>query len=91
MPIPCSRRKLEKGFYYMKIDLANAAPLSAIIESDMESIWKLDARLGEIPVQAEGASFRDLAAAAYILHNLYNAFENSFEHISREFENNVKD
>lgn len=35
--------------------------------------------------------FRDAAATAYLLHNLYNALENSFEHISRGFENHIKD
>ena len=36
-------------------------------------------------------SFRDYAAVGYLLHNLYNALENSFEQISRTFENHVVD
>jgi hypothetical protein len=75
----------------MRIEPASAATLFAILESDVTSIQKMDSQLGEIDLPVEGASFRDLAAIAYILHNIYNAFENSFEHISREFENNVKD
>jgi hypothetical protein len=36
-------------------------------------------------------TFRDWAAVGYLLHNLYNALENSFEQISRTFENHVVD
>jgi hypothetical protein len=39
----------------------------------------------------EPGSFKEHAAAAYLLHNIYNALENSFEQISRTFENHVKD
>ena len=41
----------------------------------------------DIPVPA----FRDLAAIAYILHNIYGAVENIFEQVSRTFENHVTD
>ncbi len=75
----------------MKIDTAAAATLSAIIESDLAAIARLDAQLQEIHASSPQPDFRDAAAMAYILHNLYNALENSFEHISRGFENNVQD
>jgi hypothetical protein len=35
--------------------------------------------------------FRDLAAAAYLLHHLYTGLENTFEQVSRTFENHVVD
>ena len=36
-------------------------------------------------------AFRDIAAAGYVLHNIYGALENIFEQISRTFENHVTD
>ena len=75
----------------MKIEGSSAATLAAIIDNDVNALRKLDFELGELDLQDEKPNFRDMAAVAYILHNLYNALENSFEHISRAFENNVKD
>lgn len=75
----------------MKIEGNSAATLAAIIHNDIDALRKLDMQLGELSLNVEKTDFRDMAAVAYILHNLYNAFENSFEHISREFENNVRD
>lgn len=77
----------------MRIDPFAASTVAAIIRDDLKAINKLNGQLDELHgslCQAD-ASFRDLAAGAYVLHNLYNAFENSFEHISRAFENQVKD
>ncbi len=77
----------------MKIDPASAATVAAIIQSDVQAILKLSGQLEDLQKSLDqpDAGFRDLAAAAYVLHNLYNALENSFEHISRAFENHVKD
>lgn len=77
----------------MRIDPAAAATVAAILRSDIEVIRKLNGQLEEMEPDPgkPGTSFRDLAAAAYVLHNLCNAMENSFEHISRAFENHVKD
>jgi hypothetical protein len=53
----------------------------------------MDAELAPLlPALApERGTFRDWAAAGYLLHNLYNALENSFEQISRTFENHIVD
>lgn len=77
----------------MKPDTTARAALSAVIRSDMESIRRLDGRLQPIVerLHVPDPDFRDLAAAAYILHNLYNALENIFEQVSRTFENHVTD
>lgn len=39
----------------------------------------------------EALSEVETIAAAYHLHNIYNALENTFDQISRTFENHVKD
>ncbi len=77
----------------MRIDPFAASTVAAIIRDDLKSIQKLNAQLDDLhgSLSQANACFRDLAAGAYVLHNLYNAFENSFEHISRAFENHVKD
>jgi hypothetical protein len=77
----------------MRIDSFAASTVAAIIRDDLKSIAKLNGQLDELhgSLGKKDASFRDLAAGAYVLHNLFNAFENSFEHISRAFENHVKD
>ncbi len=51
----------------------------------------MDAELAPIVTALAPGSgaFRDWAAAGYLLHNLYNALENSFEQVSRTFENHV--
>jgi len=40
-------------------------------------------------LQAPQPEYRDLATAAYTLHNIYNALENIFEHTSRTYENHI--
>ncbi len=75
----------------MKPDHATAATLSAVIESDVRAIGVMTLRLRGIAASMNPESFTDLAGAAYLLHNIYNALENSFEQISRSFENHVKD
>src|SRR5947209_2253015 len=75
----------------MKPDAAKLAALSAVIAHDVDTIVRLDVQLRELAAALGKPQplFRDLAAVAYVLHNLYNALENSFEQISRTFENHV--
>ena len=71
----------------MKIDPASARALQAVIERDLEAITRLDARLANF--NPEGSSDDQRDAAAYQLHNIYNALENSFIQVSRTFENHI--
>jgi hypothetical protein len=75
----------------MKPDIATRATLAAVIRNDSSAIEKMAGRLQTISQTMDPDSFTELAAAAYLLHNIYNALENSFEQISRSFENHVKD
>ncbi|OQW92848.1 MAG: hypothetical protein BWK78_00315 [Thiotrichaceae bacterium IS1] len=67
------------------------AALSAVLEYDLKAMTKLDNQLDNLLTDLQGPTpaFATLAATAYILHNLYNALENSFVQISRTFENHV--
>jgi len=73
----------------MKIDPASAIALRAVIEADLASTARLTESLRDLGMGPFGE--RDTIAAGYYLHNLYNALENSFDQISRTFENHVKD
>ena len=75
----------------MKPEPPQLAALSAIITRDLEAIDRLAAELSalETALNLSQPAFRDLAAAAYVLHNIYGALENIFEQISRTFENHV--
>jgi small-conductance mechanosensitive channel len=76
----------------MKIDASSAAALRAVIENDLQSIDRLTASLRTLPeTSAPQCSEPDAIAAGYYLHNIYNALENSFDQISRSFENHIKD
>jgi hypothetical protein len=77
----------------MNIEQTKLAALSAIIGEDLGAIERLDMELGKLstPLSVPRPEFRDLAAVAYVLHNLYNALENAFGQISRTFENHVTD
>lgn len=75
----------------MKPDRSTAATLSAVLENDLRAIENMGRKLRMIASSMNPESFTDLAGAAYLLHNIYNALENSFEQISRSFENHVKD
>ena len=75
----------------MKPDPATRATIAAVIQNDMAAIEKMATRLEAVADSMDPASFKDLAAAAYLLHNIYNALENSFGQISRSFENHVTD
>jgi uncharacterized protein YutE (UPF0331/DUF86 family) len=67
--------------------------LWAVIQRDLQAIAKMNAQLENLAggLEASEPEYRDLAAIAYTLHNLYNALENSFEQISRSCENHVTD
>ncbi len=69
------------------------ASLSAVIAHDLVAIDKLDKQLTPLldELQEQNPDFSTLAATGYILHNLYNALENSFEQISRTCENHIVD
>ena len=75
----------------MKPESSALASLSAVIGHDLEAIQRMDMELQRLApsLQAPDSDFRDLAAVGYTLHNLYNAMENSFDQISRTFENHV--
>ena len=76
----------------MKLSPAVLRSLAAMMEHDLDAIARLDSVLQNlVPALSSGADYRDLATTGYALHNLYNAFENSFDQISRTFENHVVD
>jgi HepT-like protein len=67
---------------------AARASLAAVIQHDIEAVRRLEPLLEQLPPDA---AYPACAAVAYALHNLYNALENSFDQISRTFENHVVD
>lgn len=69
-------------------DARARAALAAVIERDLEAIGHLSTALVDLPADA---GYQPCVAVAYALHNLYCALENSFEQISRTFENHVVD
>jgi len=75
----------------MEPDPARLASLSAVIARDLGALRRLHTQLTELSgaLDVTAPAFRDMAATAYVLHNLYNALENSFEQISRTFENHI--
>src|SRR3989304_364211 len=79
--------------YSMKPDTSQLATLSAMIGRDLEGIERLDRELTALRggLDAAAPAFRDLAAMAYVLHNMYGALENIFEQVSRTYENHVTD
>ncbi len=82
-------------FAWKPLDWERAASLLAILRHDAAALRKLDERLTESwppnTSHSDATGYKEMAAAAYTLHNLYNAMENSFEQISRTFENHVVD
>ena len=77
----------------MKPDTAQLASLAAVITETIAAIERLNVQLLEFTVSlaVPKPEFRNLAAAAYLLHNVYCALENALEQISRTFENHVTD
>jgi uncharacterized protein YutE (UPF0331/DUF86 family) len=77
----------------MRPEPPRLASLAAMITRALESIERLDRELTTLTpaVNAPTPAFRDVAAAAYVLHNIYGALENTFEQVSRTFENHITD
>lgn len=77
----------------MKLDVGTAASLSAILAYDLKMIrkWRQEIEILDQSTNWDQPDARDLITQAYHLHNSYNALENSFEQISRAFENHVED
>lgn len=69
-------------------DSPTRASLAAVIAHDLEAVSRIEGALKEL---APDAGFGECAGVAYALHNLYSALENSFDQISRSFENHVVD
>lgn len=77
----------------MKLDPKALATLHAVIMNDLAVIARIDDTLRSIQpgLAVHAPEMRDVTTAAYLLHNLYNALENSFEQVSRTCENHVTD
>lgn len=71
----------------MQIDPATARALQAVIDHDLAIERRLDLRIDAFDLSTWNPEQRD--SAAYQLHNLYNALQNSFIQISRTFENHI--
>jgi len=69
-------------------DAATRASLAAVIEHDLEALAHIEVSLQDLGPDAD---FNQCAGVAYALHNSYSALENSFDQISRSFENHVVD
>jgi hypothetical protein len=76
------------GFSGPSPDTAVRASLAEVIERDLEALGRTGTDLHELPPHAD---FNQCAGVAYTLHNPYSVLENSFDQISRSFENHVVD
>jgi hypothetical protein len=86
-------KSYDPGNCFMKPDAPQLATLSAMITRDLEAIERLDRELTPLKagLKRKLPDFRDLAAVAYILHNVYGYLENIFEQVSKAFENHITD
>ncbi len=73
----------------MKIEPGAALSLAAVIRKDLESVSRIEAHAGSLPLDRPGRA--ELDSLGFALHNIYNALENSFTQISLTFENHVRD
>jgi uncharacterized protein YutE (UPF0331/DUF86 family) len=75
----------------MRAEPNQLAALAAVITEDLAAIERLDAEMSALaaPLAGPNPAFKDMAAVAYLLHNIYCALENAFEQISRTFENHI--
>lgn len=71
----------------MTIDPPIARTLLAVIEQDLAAVRRLDGKVEALAEALEDENMRN--SAAYHLHNIYNALENSFRQVSRSFENHI--
>jgi hypothetical protein len=71
----------------MKIGKLPAQTLSALIRRDLAAVTRLTSKLALLSNQLGDENAKN--SAAYHLHNIYNALENSFLEISRNFENHI--
>lgn len=67
---------------------AARAALAALIQKDVAVVERLTNTLQTLRAEA---GYSETAGAGYALHNIYCAVENSFDQISRTFENHVVD
>ncbi len=67
---------------------AARAALAALIRKDIAVVERLTDALESLPADAGDSQ---TAGVGYRLHNIYSALENSFDQISRTFENHVVD
>jgi hypothetical protein len=67
--------------------------LAAVIRKDIASLREMTSEIAAIlrDWRALSATYSGRAGLGFALHNLYNALENSFDQISRTFENHVVD
>ncbi len=73
----------------MKIDPSEARSLIAVIEDNLAVLQERNRELDALAQKPWTEN--DLIVVGYHLHNLYSAIENSFDQISRTFENHVVD
>ena len=71
----------------MRIDFGAAKSLQAILQKDLAAIGKLEAEI--VSLQKANLSEAEAVQLAYALHNVYGALENSFEQVTRTFENHI--
>jgi hypothetical protein len=64
------------------------AALAAVVRKDIAAVERLTSGLH---ILSSDAPYSETAGAGYALHNIYGALENSFDQISRTFENHVVD
>ena len=64
------------------------AALAALMQKDSAAVERMTGTLRILPPDA---AYSDAAGIGYSLHNIYCAIENSFDQISRTFENHVVD
>jgi hypothetical protein len=71
----------------VKIEPTTARSLSGVIAQNLRSLSGLDRQLSAL--EDVRADDRTAIAAGYYLHNIYSALENTFDQISRSFENHI--
>lgn len=73
----------------MRIDSSAALTLAALIRSALEAIDRIENHVSHF--DPDNLSPAELDSLAYSIHNIYNALENSFDQISRGFEDHEGD